>query len=78
MKAFTFVKYGQFMFRGKIYNWMFNGDTETMLVKNAGDEVLLYKVPFPKYKHEVTSAFIIEHLARHLDKGSSLTYEPLP
>lgn len=76
MGAYTFTKNGQFIYKGKIYTWSYNGDTETMLVKNAGDEVLRYKIEFPKCKYEVASEYIKQRLNHRPDPHNRLTFEP--
>lgn len=76
MGAYTFTKNGQFIYKDKIYTWSYNGDTETMLVKNAGDEVLRYKIEFPRCKHEVATEYIKQRLNHRPDPYNRLTFEP--
>lgn len=64
------------MYKGKVYNWMFTGDTETLLIKHCGDVVCQYKCRFPYYKQEITTEFVQQQLEQHLARPQGLTYEP--
>lgn len=76
MGLFTYTKFGQFTYEGKIYAWMFDGDTHTLLVKHTGDEVLRHKLKYPAFDREITSDFVKNYLATHLARPTGLTYEP--
>jgi hypothetical protein len=65
MGVFTYTKFGQFTYEGKIYAWMFDGDTHTLLVKHTGDEVLRHQLKYPVYGKEINSDFAKQCLATH-------------